>query len=68
MRDIFRHLTSIAHDTAAQVREMIATGEHVLSTPEENMAGVERFRTLDYKMLRIELDRAHGQPGSTSDS
>ncbi len=58
--DIFRHITSIAHDTAAQVREMIATGEHVLSTPEENMAGVERFRTLDYKMLRIELNTAHG--------
>ena len=35
-------------------------GEHVLSTPEENMAGVERFRTLDYKMLRIELNTAHG--------
>ena len=59
MGDIFRHITSIAHDTAAQVREMMATGEHVLSTPEENMAGVERFR-LDYKMLRIELNTAHG--------
>ena len=58
--DIFRHITSIAHDTAAQMREMIATGEHVLSTPEENMAGVERFRSLDYKMLRIELNTAHG--------
>ena len=58
--DIFRHITSIAHDTAAQMREMIASGEHVLSTPEENMAGVERFRSLDYKMLRIELNTAHG--------
>ena len=58
--DIFRDITSIAHDTAAQMREMIATGEHVLSTPEENMAGVERFRSLDYKMLRIELNTAHG--------
>ena len=58
--DNLRHITSIAHDTAAQMREMIATGEHVLSTPEENMAGVERFRSLDYKMLRIELNTAHG--------
>ena len=58
--DIFRHLTSIAHDTASQVREMIATGEHILSTAEENEAGVERFRTLDCKMLRIELNTAHG--------
>ena len=58
--DIFRHLTSIAHDTASQVREMIATGEHILSTAEENEAGVARFRTLDHKMLRIELNTAHG--------
>ena len=58
--DIFRHLTSIAHDTASQMQEMIATGEHILSTAEENEAGVERFRTLDYKMLRIELNTAHG--------
>ncbi len=57
--DIFRHLTSIAHDTASQVREMIATGEHVL-TPEENAARVEKFASLDYKMLRIELNTAHG--------
>jgi len=57
--DIFRHLTGIAHDTASQVREMLATGEHVL-TPEENAARVEKFASLDYKMLRIELNTAHG--------
>ena len=58
--DLFRHITSIAHDTAAHVRAMIASGEHVLTTAEENEAGVEKFRSLDAAMLRIELNTAHG--------
>ncbi len=58
--DIFRHITSTSHITPADIRAMIASGEHVLTTAEENEAGIEKFRSLDYKMLRIELNTAHG--------
>ncbi len=54
--DIFRHITSTSHITPADIRAMIASGEHVLTTAEENEAGIEKFRSLDYKMLRIELN------------
>ena len=59
--DIFRHLTSIAHDTASQVREMIATGEHILSTAEENEAG---GGAVPHARLQDAADRAeHGARG-----
>ena len=58
--DIFRHLTAISHGESAAVRAMLATGEYVITGDEVNEAEVEKFRSLDYKMLRIELNTAHG--------
>ncbi len=58
--DLFRHLTSISHDEAAAIRAMLASGEYVTTSEAENQAGVDRFRSLDHKMLRIELNTAHG--------
>ncbi|MYH68099.1 MAG: hypothetical protein F4152_06005 [Dehalococcoidia bacterium] len=58
--DIFRHLTAISHRESAAVRAMLATGEYEIPGDGENEAEVEKFRSLDYKMLRIELNTAHG--------
>ena len=58
--DVFRHLTSTAHDTAANTRAMIADGGLSFDIDAVNAAGVERLRALDAKMLRIELNTAHG--------
>ena len=58
--DVFRHLTSTAHDTAANVRAMLAAGGLSFDVDAVNAAGVERLRALDAKMLRIELNTAHG--------
>ena len=58
--DVFRHLTSIAHDTAANARAMIADGGLSFDIDAVNAAGVERLRALDARMLRIELNTAHG--------
>ena len=58
--DVFRHLTAISHDESAAVRAMLATGEYVVPGDEANAANVGKFASLDYKMLRIELNTAHG--------
>ena len=58
--DIFRHLTAISHGESAAVRAMLATGEYVITGDELNEAEVEKYRSLDYKMLRIEMNTAHG--------
>ena len=58
--DVFRHLTSTAHDTAANARAMIADGGLSFDIDAVNAAGVERLRALDARMLRIELNTAHG--------
>ena len=39
---------------------MLATGEFPPPDDERNAAGVEKFKALDYKMLRMELNTAHG--------
>lgn len=57
--DIIRHVTALSHDTSAHVRAMIATGEFP-AEESDNQAGVDKFASLDYKMLRIELNTAHG--------
>ena len=54
--DVFRHVTATSHDLSANVRAMIATGEFPFAGDEGNAAGVEKFASLDYKMLRIELN------------
>ncbi len=56
--DVIRHITAISHDTSAHVRTMIVTGDFPVE--DENQAGIEKFASLDYKMLRIELNTAHG--------
>ncbi len=58
--DIFRHLTAISHGESAAVRAMLATGEYVITGDEVNESEVEKYRSLDYKMLRIEMNTAHG--------
>ncbi len=57
--DIIRHITALSHDTSAHVRAMLATGEFP-ADESGNQAGVDKFASLDYKMLRIELNTAHG--------
>ncbi len=58
--DVFRHVTATSHDLSANVRAMLATGEFPVPGDEGNAAGIEKFASLDYKMLRIELNTAHG--------
>ena len=58
--DVFRHVTATSHDLSANVRAMLATGEFPFAGDEGNAAGIEKFASLDYKMLRIELNTAHG--------
>ena len=60
--DVFRHVTSTAHDTSADLRAMIATGSFPLPEDDDgaNAVGIARFAALDHKMLRIELNTAHG--------
>ena len=58
--DVFRHLTAISHRESAAVRAMLATGEYEIPGDAANEAEVEKFRSLDDKMLRIELNTAHG--------
>ncbi len=58
--DLCRHLTSTSHDTPANVRAMLADGGLSFDIDAVNAAGVERLRALDAKMLRIELNTAHG--------
>ena len=57
--DVFRHITATSHDLSANVRAMIASGDFP-ADPSGNQAGVDKFASLDYKMLRIELNTAHG--------
>ncbi len=57
--DIVRHITAISHDTSSHVRTMLATGDFP-ADPSGNQAGVDKFASLDHKMLRIELNTAHG--------
>ena len=56
--DVIRHITAISHDTSSHVRTLLATGEFPLE--DANQAGIEKFASLDDKMLRIELNTAHG--------
>ena len=58
--DIFRHITGASHDQSAQIRAMLASGEFTPPGDEGNAASVAKFKALDYKMLRIELNTAHG--------
>ena len=60
--DVFRHITSTTHDASADVRAMIATGSFPIPADDDaaNAAGIARFAALDHKMLRIELNTAHG--------
>ncbi len=58
--DVFRHLTAISHDESAAIRAMLATGEYVIPGDEANAANIQKFAALDDKMLRIELNTAHG--------
>ena len=58
--DVFRHLTATAHDTAANVRAMLADGGLSFDIDARNAEGVEKLRALDHRMLRIELNTAHG--------
>ena len=58
--DIFRHITAANHEIASRIRKLIATGELPFGGDEGNAAGVAKFRALDAKMLRIELNTAHG--------
>ncbi len=53
-------ITASNHDTASQIRALLASGEFPFTGDEGNAAGIEKFRSLDYKMLRIELNTAHG--------
>ena len=58
--DAFRHLTAASHIMSGRVRALLATGELPFPGDSGNAEGVEKFRSLDYKMLRIELNTAHG--------
>ena len=58
--DLFRHLTANAHNYPARIRTALADGAWTFGTDEGNALGVARFRALDAKMLRIELNTAHG--------
>ena len=58
--DTFRHLTAASHIMSGRIRALLATGELPFPGDDGNAAGVAKFASLDYKMLRGELDRAHG--------
>ncbi len=58
--DAFRHLTAASHIMSGRIRALLATGELPFPGDSGNAEGVEKFRSLDYKMLRIELNTAHG--------
>ncbi len=58
--DAFRHLTAASHIMSGRIRTLLATGELPFPGDSGNAEGVEKFRSLDYKMLRIELNTAHG--------
>ncbi len=58
--DTFRHLTAASHIMSGRIRALLATGELPFPGDSGNAEGVEKFRSLDYKMLRIELNTAHG--------
>ncbi len=57
--DVFRHITFSNHNHSSQIRALLATGEFPFSM-DQNDEGNARFAALDYKMLRIELNTAHG--------
>ena len=58
--DVFRHLTAASHIMSGRIRALLATGELPFPGDSGNAEGVEKFASLDYKMLRIELNTAHG--------
>ena len=58
--DVFRHITAASHIMSWRIRELLATGELPFLGDSGNEEGIEKFRSLDYKMLRIELKTAHG--------
>ena len=58
--DAFRHLTAASHIMSGRIRALLATGELPFPGDDGNAEWVEKFRALDDKMLRIELNTAHG--------
>ena len=58
--DLFRHLTANAHNYPARIRGALASGGWTFGTDEGNALGVAKFGALDARMLRIELNTAHG--------
>ncbi len=58
--DVFRHLTAASHVMSGRIRALLATGELPFPGDDGNAVGVAKFASLDYKMLRIELNTAHG--------
>jgi hypothetical protein len=58
--DAFRHLTAASHIMPGRIRALLATGELPFPGDDGNAEWVEKFRALDDKMLRIELNTAHG--------
>ena len=58
--DTFRHLTAASHIMSGRIRALLATGELPFPGDEGNAEGVAKFASLDDKMLRIELNTAHG--------
>ena len=58
--DVFRHLTAASHIMPGRIRALLATGELPFPGDEGNAEGVAKFASLDDKMLRIELNTAHG--------
>ena len=58
--DVFRHLTAASHIMSSRIRALLATGELPFPGDGGNAVGVAKFASLDYKMLRIELNTAHG--------
>ncbi len=58
--DVFRHVTATSHIMSGRIRALLATGELPFPGDAGNAQGVEKFAALDAKMLRIELNTAHG--------
>ncbi len=59
--DIFRHITAANHEIASRIRTLNRHRRAALRRCDAgNTAGVEKFRALDSRMLRIELNTAHG--------
>ncbi len=58
--DAFRHIVDSAHNTASDIRAMLASGEFTPPADERNAKGIAKFKALDAKMLPIEMDTAHG--------